>query len=105
MTNQDTTVIPYGSYCYDGNIRCPYWVWKQITHDQKVPRRVNDKDEVISVSIPYCLYLDQGDVFGISKEEFDELKHFHNMTNEELWEKYPLDLLWDACKECGENDD
>ena len=104
---QEKSVIPYGDYCYNENGRCPYWIYKKITHDKKVPKRYRqiEEEEEVSVSIPYCLYLNKGDVFDISDEEFEELKYFHNCTDEELLSKYPLSLLWDAIKECGENED
>ena len=36
-------------------------------------------------------------------EDFELLKSHFGITDDELCDKFPLDLLWDACKECGEN--
>jgi hypothetical protein len=57
------------------------------------------------VTIPFCFYLKQG---GIGQSNTDEdiaklCRHF-DCTEDELDELFPLDLLWDACKACGESD-
>ena len=92
VTAKDKTLIPHGDYCYSGNKICPYRTNKEVGH--------ND-----TVLISYCSYLEQGDISDLSKEEFKLLKNYHNMTDEELWEEYPLDVLWDSVKECGVNDE
>lgn len=89
--------IPHGIYCYDSKGLCPYWNYKQITHDRK-------DEDYEPISIPYCSYLNEGDLFNLTKEQFKELLRYFNCTKEELWEKFPLDLLWDQVKECGIND-
>lgn len=80
MNNKDTSVIPYGVYCYryigdviDYNGKtvrvtdmCPYW------------RCNKEKDEQLC---GYCLYMETGD-----------------------WIEDGTMLLWDCCKECGVNE-
>ena len=34
---------------------------------------------------------------------YDKLEKKYG-SDEAVWEKYPLDLLWDQVKECGENE-
>ncbi len=88
--DKDTSVIPKGMYCYSRPRRegvCPYW--KII------------KDEGIDVY--WCDYLNMGDVGNYIKDgDYDKLLKKYGET--EFHNKYPLFLLWDQCKECGEND-
>jgi len=103
MSEKDTSVIPEGMYCYvpdeekNANkdeddhayyIRtCPYWSYIE--------------DE--GVDICNCSFLDKGCVpNGTNKKDFKKLKKKYG-SKEAVWEKYPLDLLWDQVKECGEN--
>jgi hypothetical protein len=79
--------IPSGPYCYNGKGKCPFWVLRPIN----------------GVEVVYCRFLQQGDIFNLSDEDFDTLKDYHNVTDDELRELYPLSLLWDQVKECGEN--
>ena len=80
MKDKDTSVIPYGVYCYryvgdavsyNGKtvgIRqlCPYWQYNP------------EKDEQLC---GYCMYIETGD-----------------------WVEGGTMLLWDMCKECGVNE-
>lgn len=87
---KDELKIPKGDYCYNEKGVCPYFSHKVIAED---------------VQIPYCLYLEEGDLGGLTTTEFETLKEELGLSANELWEKYPLDLLWDQVKECGINDD
>lgn len=89
---KDKTLIPEGMYCYSGEHRCPYRTTIEVGHNN-------------TVLIPYCTYLEEGDVTALNKKEYKILRSYHNCSNEELWKKYPLDLLWDSVKECGVNED
>ena len=84
----DEKVIPEGEYCYDENGNCPYF----------------SHEEVGRAKITFCKFLNKGCIGNVSDEEFDYFKYFHNTSkDEDIWELYPLDLLWDQVKECGIN--
>lgn len=102
---KDTSVIPKGPYCYVPDVEknankdkndpvyytktCPYWSYI--------------KDE--GVDICQCSFLNEGCVpNGTSKKDYKKLKEKYGSI-EKVWEKYPLDLLWDQVKECGENNE
>jgi hypothetical protein len=90
--------IPQGRYCYtpksydNGEFKiklCPFYT--------------SIKDE--GVRIPYCNLLNEGCVpNGTSEEDFYKLSKKYG-SDAAVWDKYPLDLLWDQVKECGENID
>lgn len=105
MSNKDTSVIPRGPYCYVPDVEknankdendpiyytkpCPYFKYK--------------KDE--GVDVVYCEFLELGGTInGTSEEDYEKLLKKYGSRDARL-EKYPLDLLWDQVKECGENDD
>jgi len=82
--------IPSGPYCYSARGLCPFWGYKHIVGD---------------VHIVYCSYLQQGDATDLTDWSFDQLKKFHRASSDEdIYSIYPLDLLWDQVKECGENE-
>lgn len=84
--------IPSGPYCYDENGVCPFYHGRH--------RLANE------VEIVWCSYLQQGDTSNLSDSQFEQLKRLHKTnSNEDIWGLYPLDLLWDSVKECGENDE
>ena len=86
-------VIPKGIYCYTRDqsgkrVYCPHF---QIT-------------KIGGYDMPYCAHLKQA---GLSNTPDDD-KLFYEHFNEDIdkmMEAMPLDLLFDAVKECGENDD
>lgn len=84
-------IIPKGSYCYDKKELCPYY----------------SSIEKAGIVLPYCKLLKQGGIpDNITEEEFKRLKDFHHTTsNIDVYYLYPLDLIWDQVKECGENED
>lgn len=101
--SKDVSVIPEGMYCYAPDIdknenkdenddayytkACPYWGYT--------------KDE--GVDICSCSFLKEGCIpNGTSKKDFKKLKKKYGSSNK-VFEKYPLDILWDQVKECGEN--
>ena len=100
--DKDKSLIPIGSYCYkidrlhdgpelgDGcisTVYCPYSSYKKIA----------------GVSVPWCNFLDEGgDNNNWTDEDYDKLEK-HYGGEEKMSEALPLDLLWDSCKECGEN--
>ena len=93
---KDISKIPKGHYCYNYDAKtdecnhCPYLCFETINTDVK------------PIKLWHCSFLNQSDCH-CSDEDFELLKKHFGMSSEELWEKFPLDLLWDACKECGEN--
>jgi hypothetical protein len=102
---KDSSKIPPGDYCYtwselpsvENNYRgkinkCPYYEVKKV-------------DGVI---FPWCNFLGLGGYPGDGQwtgwENFEEAEvklneHFEGKADEKL----PLSLLFDSCKECGEN--
>ena len=92
----DISKIPKGHYCYsyddktDECNHCPYLCFETINTDVK------------PIKLWHCSYLNQSDSY-CSDEDFELLKKHFGITDDELWDKFPLDLLWDSCKECGEN--
>jgi hypothetical protein len=84
-------IIPKGVYCYDKDGYCPYSV-----------------DIVLNgVKLPYCLYLKQGGLYNCHTldNDFELLKEHFKVKDDEIFEMFPLDLLWDSCKECNINKD
>ena len=93
MNQKDKSLIPTGPYCYtyvDGKFQyCPFFT--------------NIEDE--GVSLPFCNYLEMGGIDNeASEESFDILEKKYGSADA-VFEKYPLMLLWDSVKECGENDE
>jgi hypothetical protein len=100
---KDTTIIPKGDYCYKfdgrrgvdektglpwmGTKNCPYMTSKEFN----------------GVTVHWCDFLECGDVGNYcSDEDYKKLlEHFG--SEKKLQEVLPLLLLWDGCKECGEN--
>lgn len=84
-------MIPKGMYCYgrgrDGKR-------KYCEHFQS--------KEIAGVTVPFCTYLNQG---GITNSPDDDVlfEHF-DRDIDKMIEALPLDLLFDAVKECGVND-
>lgn len=84
---KDTSVIPQGHYCYNQRGTCPYFDFI--------------RDE--GIRLPFCTFLEKGGISNhTTDEQFQVLEQKYG-GEERVWEKYPLDLLWDQCKECGEN--
>lgn len=100
--SKDKSLIPIGMYCYkfdhlyDGPkldsgaipvVPCPFDTYKELN----------------GVSVPYCSYLEKlGWKNSWKEEEWEKLiEHFGD--EDKVFEALKLDLLWDACKECGEN--
>lgn len=103
--SKDTSVIPEGPYCYIPDIEknankdkndpcyytktCPYFKYK--------------KDA--GVGVVKCKFLgESGLINGTTNKEFKKLKKKYG-SSKKVHKKYPLFLLWDQVKECGENDD
>lgn len=105
----DKSLIPKGGYCYtfdelqseENNWRrkiklCPYYEVKKVN----------------GVEFPWCNYLNLGGTPGDGKwDGWEEGKdpigilENHFGGKKEMEEKLPLFLLFDQCKECGENDE
>ena len=81
--------IPEGQYCYDKNGLCPNYKTKTVN----------------TVAIPFCKLLNDGGIDNnTTEEEFELLKEFHGTSDiNDIFDLYPLDLLWDSVKECGLN--
>ena len=95
MPEKDITVIPKGLYCYDENGKCPYWSMRK-----NKPYQFNG----------YCSFIGKGDwqlnkeyakttIIKQSPDKKDIGKFF-----DEIYNDFPLSLLWDQCKECGINE-
>lgn len=101
---KDIDLIPTGHYCYvpdeeknknkkDDDFSfyiklCPYFSHK--------------KDE--GVGVVYCKFLKEGGIINdTTDKDFKKLIKKYG-SDENVYKKYPLDLLWDQVKECGENE-
>lgn len=102
---KDTSVIPKGPYCYVPDVE------KNANKDENDPVYYTkpcpyfsyEEDEGVTVVV--CKFLGEGGLLnGTKKKEFKKLKKKYG-SKEAVWEKYPLDLLWDQVKECGENNE
>ena len=104
---KDTSVIPHGCYCY---------TWKEVPSESNNYRgTVNrcpyyDVKNVNGVEFPWCNYLELGGTPGDGnwagwKDDIkaDEVLTKHFGSKEKMEEKLSLFLLFDSCKECGEN--
>lgn len=106
MSNMNKNLIPKGNYCYtwiqepskennyQGIIKkCPFWNVKKFN----------------GVEIPWCDYLNSGGYPNETEnyegwEDYDEAdKKLKEYFGEEYEEKTNCILLFDQCKECGEN--
>ncbi len=99
--DKDIDKIPVGLYCYTfiddfsenkkgcPKIKlCPYWTSKIIG----------------DVEVTWCNYLGLGSIpNGLTDEEWKKLKLHYNNNDDLMNKELPLFLLWDGCKECGEN--
>lgn len=95
---KDISKIPKGDYCYvfvDGinkygipNTKsCPYYSFREYN----------------GVRVPYCEYMEYGDIGNhTTEEEYKKLLEYFG-SKEKLDKELPLMLLFDSCKECGEN--
>lgn len=95
---KDPSVIPVGPYCYSPapgvnsygipNVKyCPYLSTKEYN----------------GVHCPYCEYMELGGLGeGTTDKEFDRLMAYFG-NEDKVFEGLPLSLLFDSCKECGEN--
>lgn len=81
------TIIPKGCYCYDENGQCPYW-----DCDERKPEQYNG----------FCWYMEKGDMDLAKEKTFIEEETGEKIQGQNM--PVPVSLLWDACKECGEND-
>ena len=99
--NKDTSVIPKGFYCYDYDKKeyCPY-------HgiDENLPEQENGT----------CSFLETNDweinggdsvkdITALDGRKVDADFGIDEKTG--LQAHFPMSLLWDSCKECGENMD
>lgn len=106
MSDLDKSKIPKGDYCYTwveepseknrfrGKVNlCPYWKAREIN----------------GVEVPWCDYLNLGGIPACGdwkgwKSDDTEKKLIDFFGSEEKMEKeLPLSLLFEQCKECGEN--
>jgi hypothetical protein len=104
---KDTSVIPKGDYCY---------TWKEVPSESNNYRgTVNlcsyyDVKNVNGVEFPWCNYLELGGTPGDGNwagwedsDKADDILNKHFGSTEETEKHLPLFLLFDGCKECGEN--
>jgi len=104
---KDTSIIPQGPYCYTW-IETPSkennYVGKTNTCAYYQCRTIN------GVQIPWCNYLDMGGTPGDgdwqgwegTNKPMEKLKA-HFGSEDVMYDKLGLHLLFDMCKECGEN--
>jgi hypothetical protein len=89
----DILKIPKGSYCYtyvdNKYVYCPFH------------KTIDDN----GVKLPFCTFLNKGGIDNSTTDEDFKILEKKYGSEDEVWKKYPLDLLWDSVKECGENND
>lgn len=98
-------IIPKGPYCYT--------LGEKLIGQEYYPEPYNynycpyyQRLNIDGVSVPYCMFLKEGGLGNnVSDDAFRRLKYSFDATDEEIFDMFPLDLLWDGCKECGINDD
>ena len=106
---KDISIIPKGDYCY---------TWKEApSESNKYRGTVNmcpyyDVKNVNGVDFPWCNYLELGGTPGDGEwtgleddNKAEEILTEHFGSKEKMEEKLPLFLLFDSCKECGENEE
>ena len=106
---KDISIIPKGNYCY---------TWKETpSESNKYRGTVNmcpyyDVKNVNGVNFPWCNYLELGGTPGDGEwtgweddNKAEEILTEHFGSKEKMEEKLPLLLLFDSCKECGENEE
>jgi hypothetical protein len=96
-------LIPKGLYCYyrheNLKINCPFW-----SKDSTKPKQENG----------YCSWLGQGDwninaeyprFIKVSKRQDDGTykNEMEDRRDPDNWPMWNMGLLWDKCKECGQN--
>ena len=97
--------IPYGEYCY---------TWADDQGESPFPTKINKcpyltVKDCNGVEIPWCEYLGAGGSVGDSKrykgwEDWEKAEQtLKKYFGAEYEEKTELFLLFDMCKECGEN--
>ena len=90
---KDTSLIPYGIYCYNENGVCPYWDTRP-----ELPPQQNG----------YCAYLETSDYERNLNDEDKDVEIICNGENKVVKASeipFGFSLLWDQCKECGINED
>lgn len=104
MGGKDTSVIPRGPYCYVPDIDKNNSKAKDDTYYTK-PCPYFTGIDINGAWVPWCSFLQEGGVHNnITDENFQKLED-HFGDSDEVYDKLPLDLLWDQVKECGENRD
>jgi hypothetical protein len=99
----DKNGIPKGVYCYvfNGKNRMvdgvPHFGVRQCPH--LIEKEYN------GVLVPYCNFLKRGSSFDLSDADHAKLLEYFNGDEEAERKELGLSLLWDGCKECGENED
>ena len=88
--------VPNGHYCYK-YVNGKYKHCKFGTH---ITIRTKQGDVILS----HCRYLNLSSL-NCTDEEFKMLKAHYNASDDEIFDKFPLDFLWDGCKECNLNID
>lgn len=97
---KDKSLIPKGQYCY---------TWLEFPSKENgfkgktKPCPFYGNKDINGVKVPWCSYLEEGGTDnGWEDEEWQKVKARYK-TEEDMDNALPLSLLWDACKECGEN--
>ena len=86
---KDKSVIPKGMYCYDEKGTCPYWSCNKTKHSQENG---------------YCSFLEKADWEENPRLNAEAEWHDSEGNIVEQDDYLPMSLLWDKCKECGENE-
>lgn len=102
---KDTSLIPQGVYCYKFDYLEPNRCSNEPGAIPTVSCPYSSYKEINGATVYWCDFLDKGGLpNGMPTGHFDKLvEHFG--SEDAVFESLPLDLLFDDCKECCENDD
>ena len=99
---KNNKIIPEGPYCYRLDID------KIDDYNQGKPAPViychyYGSKIFNEVRVPWCSFLEQGGIDNdTTDEQYEKLVEYFG-SEDNMDKQLPLSLLWDSCKECGEN--
>jgi hypothetical protein len=108
---KDTSVIPKGQYCYTWE-NDPNYNWENDPNGSSgfLPGKAKycpyyGSKMMNGVEVPWCSLLSLGGTDNNWKAGDWEKVRESYPSEEAMDKELPLFLLWDSCKECGENFD
>lgn len=103
--DKDISLIPEGMYCYKFDLLEPDRCSNEPGAIPTVSCPYSSYKKINGVNIPWCDFLEAGGLPNGGKEgDFEKLVEYYG-SEDAVFDNLTLDLLFDDCKECGENDD